>query len=135
MPQLYAIDPKQLDVFWGAALPFVKTAMETSAYDTPADVYAAIKEDRAILWLVYNGSEIKAVCVTQLSETAKAKTCSIWIMTGSGREDWQHMLDDIEAFARREGCTHMRHNARPGWAKILKPQGYTMTHVILEKAL
>lgn len=135
MPKLFAIDPKQIDMFWEAVRPFIETAMAESLYDEPSSVYEAIKEARAVLWVVWEDGEIHAVVVTQLEQQPKAKICSIWICTGTGREDWEHLISEIEAFAVREGCTLMRHCARPGWARVLKPRGYVMSHVILEKAL
>jgi len=122
-------------MFWGAVLPFVERAMEESAYDTPQSVYDAIKEERAVLWVVWKDGEIIAVCVTQLSQSAKAKTCSIWIMTGRGLRDYIHLYQGIEDYARAEGCNRMRHKSRPGYVKLMKKYGYQMTHAVIEKAL
>ena len=133
-PTLHAIDPKRLDEVWHSVLPFIERAMAESSYDTVDDVYDAIRQERAVLWIVWD-YEIVAVCVTQLSQNAKAKSCGIWIMTGNGREDWQHLLSEIEEYAMRGGCTLMRHKARPGWARVIKSKGYRMTHAILEKAI
>jgi hypothetical protein len=122
-------------MLWEPVRPFIERAMAESAYDEPYSVYEAVKEERAVLWVVWDAGEILAVVVTQLSTTPKSKACGIWICTGNGRENWQELITEIEDYARREECTLMRHSARTGWARVLKPHGYKMTHAILEKAL
>lgn len=135
LADLFCIAPERIDEYWVAVRPFIETAMETSAYDEPANVYEALKEERAQLWIVCHEDGICAVCVTRLTLDTKVKTCGIWVMTGEGREEWQHLIKEIEEFAMREGCTLMRHSARPGWSRPMKAHGYKMTHVILEKAI
>lgn len=113
---------------------WINSAAQGSSYFTADEVWDAIKTGKAQLWVVW-GNEPDAVCVTQLTDTSKGKYCSIWIMVGSGMVDWLPLVDQLEAWAKREGCNMMRHEARPGWSKALKQRGYHMPHVILEKEL
>ena len=133
--ELHNIGRAAIADVWPYVLPFVTQAMERSHYDTPEDVRLALDKGTAQLWIATRGEEIEAVCVTQIEANAKSVDCSIWICTGHDRQDWQHHLAKIETWARHEGCTVMRHMARPGWSRILKPMGYAMTHVLLEKDL
>lgn len=113
---------------------WIEDAARTSAYFTADDVWRDIESGAAQLWLVW-GETPAAVCVTRLEVTSKGKHCHIWIMVGAGMDTWAHLLTELETWAKREGCTFMRHEARPGWSKLLKSKGYHMPHVILEKEL
>ena len=132
---LHNIGRDGIDDIWPYVLPFVTQAMERSHYDTPDDVRLALDKGTAQLWIASKNGNIEAVCVTQIETNAKGSDCSIWICTGHDRQDWQHHLAEIETWARYEGCTVMRHMARPGWAKVLKPMGYSVKHVCVEKLL
>jgi hypothetical protein len=114
---------------------WIEDAANGSRYFTAQDVCRAIEDRSAQLWLTWADGKPLSVCVTQIEATSKGKHCSIWIMVGNDREDWQHLISDLEQWARREGCTFMRSEARPGWARVLKSKGYEMPHVILEKEL
>jgi hypothetical protein len=120
---------------WPSVAAWIESAAGDSAYFKTQDVIEAIQNRSAQLWLCWENEKPEAVCVTQIENTSKGKHCAIWIMTGHDRTDWQDLIDDLEAWARREGCVMMRHEARPGWARILKSRGYRMPHVILEKEL
>jgi hypothetical protein len=113
---------------------WINDAANSSRYFTPEDVWAAIENRSAQLWLAW-GEIPEAVCVTQISNTSKGKHCSIWIMVGGNMACWVHLMTDLEAWAKREGCNLMRHEARAGWSKILKSRGYECPHLILEKEL
>ena len=113
---------------------WIEEAASTSAYFTADDVWQQIETGHAQLWLAW-GETADAVCVTQLENTSKGKHCHIWIMVGRNMEAWHALMSDLEQWAKREGCNMMRHEARPGWSKILKAYGYRMPHVVLEKEL
>ena len=132
---LHSIGRAGVDDVWPYVLPFVEQACEHSYYDKPEDVYLALEKGTAQLWLVSKDGEIEAVCVTQVQFNAKGAACSIWICTGHDRQDWQHHLSELEIWAKHEGCNLMRHTARPGWERVLKPMGYAKTHVLLEKEI
>jgi hypothetical protein len=132
--RLIDVPPEHVEHVKSDVEHWIDQASSNSSYFSSDDVWAAIQSRSAQLWLVWN--EIpEAVCVTQLSNTSKGKHCSIWIMVGSGMVDWLPLIDDLEAWAKREGCNLMRHEARAGWSKPLKKRGYFCPHVILEKEL
>lgn len=86
-----------------------------------------------ILWLVWDGS-IRAVLATELyHDVGGMKRCRVPFCTGAEAKKWVHLLSEIEAWARSEGCEKFDMIARKGWAKHL--QDYRMTHVVLEKDL
>jgi hypothetical protein len=59
----------------------------------------------------------------------------VW-MTGSKRENWQHLLSEVETYLKDHiGCAVIRPVCRPGWKKFLQARGYHETHVTMEKVL
>ena len=54
-------------------------------------------------------------------------------LVGSGMRDWLHLESQITARAR--GFDLFSAGARPGWARVLRNRGWTLTHVTLEKSL
>mgnify|MGYP000862505802 CR=1 FL=1 len=114
---------------------WIAEAAEGSSYFNERDVWTALEKQEAQLWTAWGENGPDAVCVTQLTPTSKGKFCAIWIMVGSGMVDWLPLIEELEQWAKIEGCTFMRHEARPGWSKILKTKGYHMPHVILEKEI
>lgn len=120
---------------WPMVADWIADAARDSRYFTEQEVKSKIVSRGAQLWIVWGENQADAVCVTQLEPTTKGKYCHIWIMVGRGMPAWQHLVKDLETWARREGCSFMRHEARPGWARILKRHDYHMPHVILEKEL
>lgn len=114
---------------------WVVDAANGSRYFTVQDVSREIADGGAQLWIVWGADKPQAICVTQISTSSKGKYCSIWIMTGDGRESWQDLIGELEEWARHEGCKFMRNEARPGWTRIMKPFGYEHTHSIIEKDL
>src|SRR5690349_24880533 len=90
-PEIFAVNPEQLDMFWGAVLPFIESALERNAYETPQDIYDNIASKHAVLWIVWDG-EILAVAVTFLAQRPRAKVCSIFLCTGTERQRWDKQL-------------------------------------------
>ena len=58
----------------------------------------------------------------------------IW-MTGRNYKTWSHMLPEFEQLLKQAGVVECRPICRPGWVKILKPAGYRLTHITMEKVL
>ncbi len=113
---------------------WIDEAANSSAYFTASDVWAALNSKAAQMWLAWT-DKAESVCVTQLENTSKGKHCHIWIMVGQNMETWVALMPELEAWAKREGCKMMRHEARPGWSKVLKQYGYSCPHYILEKTI
>lgn len=132
MDSLVGVLTKDIEATWPLVEHLITESLSTS-YTTPKRMLELLKSNDAQLWLAKNGDGIDAVCVTQITVHEIGKTCGIWICTGTNREAWQDYMDVIEAWAKSNGCIGMKHEARNGWQRILKPMGYEMTHVILEK--
>lgn len=133
--RLVLIPADNVPMVWPMVSDWVQSAADGSRYFTADEVYQKALTKHAQVWIVWGENIADAVVVTQLEPTPKGKFCHIWICVGRGMESWHGLIATIEEWARREGCTFMRHEARPGWSRILKQHGYEMPHVILEKEL
>lgn len=97
------------------------------------DVERDVLNGSALLWLAWNEPKIEGAAVTQLSTTEKSKVCTIVACGGEGFRRWVHLIEQLEDYARNEGCDCTRILGRPGWQRVLKD--YAAKKVILEKAL
>lgn len=86
-----------------------------------------------LLWLAWAAPNIEAVAITELSRTEKSKVCTVTACGGKRPARWLQLLDDIENYARAEGCDCVRMFGRSGWARLLKT--YTTKKIILERRL
>lgn len=132
--RLVAVPPQHLaEVF-----PMVRDLMERVADRSGGRYSASGMLDKFlrgdwILWLVWDGTP-RAIVGTELYlEMTGIKCCMIRFATGHGAKDWVPLLEQIEDWAREEGCTYVDCLARKGWARHLPD--YRMSHVFLEKGL
>lgn len=77
-----------------------------------------------------------ALCGTTIIERGDRRIGEIVWATGSGREHWFPLIDDLERYHRDHlGCSGMKAVARLGWKKELAKRGYSATHIVMEKGL
>lgn len=105
---------------------------------TPGDMKEEFQESRKHLWIIWDGTDtdnIHAIVVTSIHQYPLQKTCHIVGCVGSDFRQWVHLLEKMEAWAKREGCDVLEMSARLGWKKVLQPMGYNATHIRLDKGL
>lgn len=135
MHQITAISPENIDTFWVLVKGYLEGAAKRSNHVTAPDIYADLKHERSYLWVVHEGTRVDAAVVAQLELTKRGKECVVSSMGGKDMDKWAHLIEPIEAWAKTEGCTFMRHEGRPGLLKMMKPFGYRLTHITIEKAI
>jgi hypothetical protein len=82
-----------------------------------------------------DGRRIAAAAVTALHETEWRKVCVVVACGARPREGrgWLALLDGIENYARKAGCSAVRIMGRKGWARVLT--SYRAKRIILERDL
>jgi len=130
---LICIDPAQVYEFWPHVASLIRAAMEKGRLSSFTDVEHSVRDGRALLWLAWNGENIKAAAVTELSQANGERFCTIVACGGHDRAQWLPLLGDLEAYGKAQGCAAMRIYGRRGWRKLL-PE-YRTTRVLLEKPL
>lgn len=123
--------PKNLvDTAWLDAGMFIREAMARNGRFPVEEIYKACKDGRMQLWTVYDGDDIKAVCVTEILKYPAMQALSIIVLTGEDRESWLHHAEFLKQKAREWGCQRLEAWARPGWSRVLKD--WRHTHSLLE---
>ena len=131
--ELICIDPARIDEFWPHVSPLIRAAMERGAITDFGDVADAVLAGRALVWIAWDGTSIKAAAVTQLSTVGGARFCTIVACSGSNRSEWLPLLAGLERYAKAENCKAMRIFGRRGWERLIPD--YKVARVLLEKEL
>ena len=86
------------------------------------------------LWLLTRGDvTIVAAGVTSMSALRSGKALKIEHFGGSSMGDWLYLLEEIEAFAKSQGCKKVMWEGRRGWTRLLAD--YEVTAWVMEKRL
>ena len=140
--ELVRIPTQELDKTWGLIDKDIRQALAYSSQLTDSNfVFETAKENKFQIWIIWDNNQKKTidkyfgVVVTELIKRKLGKVCHIFIATGKQRHKWQHLIKDIEDFAKAEGCQMMELIARPGWQRVLNLFNYKRTHVVLEKKI
>ncbi len=130
------VAPDTIGYIWPQVERFIHSAFKEGIGDeTLEGALAMLARGEAQLWVAHNGAGIKAAALTRMAVVANGKRiCFCLTCGGEGIEEWKGCLQDIEEYARRQGCDVVRLSGRAGW-KIYKKQGYKEPFVVLEKVL
>jgi hypothetical protein len=127
------VDPKQVHIIWPEVSHWIKRAMERGDLGTFVDTEADVLSGRALLWLAWDAPKIEAAVVTKLGRSEKTKSCVIVACGGERSERWASLIEQIENYARAEGCDAVRIFGRRGWARVY-PE-YRVAKILLERRL
>ncbi len=95
------------------------------------DIRSAL-DGHALLWIAFGDGQLEAAAVTQLIETKNGLACHAVACGGSG-DQWVEYLQEIENYAKAEGCSVMRIEGREGWRRVFKD--YKLAWITLEKRI
>ena len=139
MIKLYNIPTNSVDEVWKVVKNDIANALTRSnGYALSDHIKKWIKDQKMQLWILWDPeaeqqNKYYGVVVTEVIQRPLQRCLNIKIMIGRHREKWQHLIKHIEDFAWQQNCDLLELVARPGWKKVLKPFGYTESHVLLEK--
>jgi len=139
MIQLINVPTKSVNEVWGLVKTDIANALNRSnGYALADHIKKWIIEEKMQLWILWDKEAAKeskyyGLVVTEIIQRPLQRCLNMKIMTGRHREKWQHLIKHIEDFAWLNNCDSLELIARPGWKKVLKPFGYTETHVLLQK--
>jgi hypothetical protein len=143
--RLICIDPAQVREFWPHVAPLIEAAMRKGRLTNYVDVERDVLAGGALVWIAWNGENIKAAAVTEIASANGERFCTI-VACGAqtslrslrkldcdDRRQWLPLIAGLETYARAEGCAAMRIYGRRGWLKLLPD--YRTSRVLLEKEL
>lgn len=135
---LYGIQKHLIDEVWDEVRPWIAAACKTSRgkFDEN-DIRMGLLLGEDQLW-IWRTETAYAVGITRLCNYPKQRVCTVRIVTGTNRSEWQiPAMETLERWAKANGCQAMELQARPGWWRgfLRRLGGYEMTHLYVEKAL
>ena len=139
MIELIYVPTKSVNEVWGLVKTDIANSLNRSnGYALADHIKKWINEEKMQLWILWDKDAAKeskyyGLVVTEILQRPLQRCLNMRIMTGRHREKWQHLIKHIEDFAWLNNCDSLELIARPGWKKVLKPFGYTETHVLLQK--
>lgn len=131
--RLVCVNPADIKTVWPKVKPMIFLAMKRGDFGAFTPIEDDLFSGDALLWLAHDGKEIVAACISQISETEWRKVCTIVACAGTNMNRWLGLLEQIEAYAKAEGCSASRIIGRDGWSAVLP--AYRHHRVILEKDL
>ena len=118
---------------WPRVASLVRQALERGEGSyAETDVAMACMAGGWKLWMVENGFNVTAICITEIANFPRRRKCVLRYLAGS-MEAIEPYISDIEDYARREGCQILEGYARKGWARRMPD--WTERQVILQKEL
>ena len=118
----YHVPPHRLRDTW----PDIRAAVEQVIAKTgerwlPEDVYCAIQDGKAVLYVGYEADEPRFVFVNSPEDEWGRKVLRIWLAASLGG-DLQAAIDWVRGHARAYGFDQVTFaSPRKGWAKYFKP--------------
>lgn len=117
----------------------IDRAMAASGYvDSVETVRERCLSANAQLWVATTDCpehHILAACVTRIIETGSGKVLDFWALGGAGMDEWLEHLPRIERWAIASGARRVRFECREGFRRALKPSGYELSHIVMQKDL
>jgi hypothetical protein len=109
-----------VDLVWPYLVGFIDAAVKaTASVQSVERIREKIDARDMQLWAIRRGSRTVGAVVTEIYDTAAGKTCGVPYLGGTGMVDWLHLLDQIEAWAKANGCVRAESALkRFGWEKI-----------------
>jgi hypothetical protein len=119
-------------------LPLIERAMEYSQGEYSLDdVIDGVLDKKMQLWGVVDGEAgIVGAAITRVIQAPGLTTLQIMYVGGTDMREWGPSFDaTLNDFGKTQGCTRLQACGRHGWAKALKPQGYSQDYVVMGKAI
>ncbi len=120
---LICVAPERSAECWPLAERFIRSALDRVGLMSVADI-----DPGSLLWLAVDDTRVWGAGLT-------VKNGDVLEIVAWGSDDQSRcapLLNELEAYARAEGCTRSRLIGRKGWRKL---DGYQEKAVIMEKAL
>lgn len=110
--------PASIGKVWPHIEHWIKAALVRGSDHTLEQVGLHLARGTMQLWLAWDGRP-RGVCVTELIEGARGRSCNIVIVAGEGFDMWEHLEADVARWAREQGCVRLSLTGRKGWVRRL----------------
>ena len=131
--ELRCVAPTHVEMLWPYVEPLIQAAVEKQNLSDLAVVKHDLLNGGALLWIAWNGYDVKAAAVTQCALANGDKFCTITACGGHDSKEWLPLIHGLEVYAKQEGCRATRIMGRTGWKRMLPD--YHEVGFILERTL
>lgn len=138
MHQLWGVPVNKIDTIWQDVEPLIQKVIDYQERHGGAraflpDIKKGLKAQKYQMWAAHKDNIIEAVMITEIVQMPSRKVCSMFMVGGSGLNNWVHHLSTIEEWAKSLNCDSLELWGRTGWERLLKD--FTKTMIVLEKGL
>lgn len=136
MTLLIRLEPQQVAATWPRIERWVSAVAARSQGRITADLVKGYAErGKWQLWIALdNAGEVCAVGGTSIiTYDTGLKSLFFHFGTGRKRHGWQHVVDEMVAWGKSQGCNISEGKFRIGWRRVLP--GWNHTHEFLERVL
>jgi hypothetical protein len=132
--EIACVPPDKVALIWPRVSGLIFIAMKRGDLAAFAPVEQNVLSGMSQLWLaVENRNDIIAAAITELHATEWRKVCVIVACGGKDMSRWIELIEEIEKFAKAEGCSRTRIVGRKGWERVLPD--YRTRRIVLDKDL
>jgi|TARA_X000001388_G_scaffold35986_2_gene25463 hypothetical protein len=136
-----------VDMIWGRISHFIKKATDTSKGKFyKDDVLKGIKDKNLKLWVVvdeslgidqaHNKDFFVGSLTTRCIQYTDYKVLAIDWVGGKKMKEWKDVvLNDLESYAKDQGCKVMEGYGRSAWGRVLSNRSWKMDHIVYRMEL
>ena len=122
---------KYVDEVWDLAAPMLQKALDKmpGVYSMD-DIKSKCLDGTYVLWFF---EKAKCALIVKILQCYSYKACVIMLAGGEDMDAWIAEVEDIEKYARSQGCKEILITGREGWRRIFKD--YMLDSVTIKKEL
>jgi hypothetical protein len=112
---------------WDKVVPFIEGAADyTNGRYATEDVYNLIMQYDYLLWIVFDDDGICGAAVTYFATYPRKRTLTVMFLGGDNGWAWKEaLLATLNRWAADNECETIEASGRPGWARVLRSDGFT----------
>lgn len=127
------VPPGNVPDLWAEVRPLLEPAIDlTGGRMSARTVFSGLALAQYQLWLLRNETILAAGVTEFRGYPTGLRTLAVLLIGGNDMRDWVHLWSDVEAWAKRQGCTKIEISGRRGWSRML---GWKETTIDMEKDL
>lgn len=110
--------------------PWIEAALEYSGGShTFDDIVDLVRSGKAQLWPAPRGC-----AVTEIVVYPQKRVLHLFL-AGGELDQLRDMFNDAADWGRAQGCEAMTLSGRVGWSRVMRPDGWRQTAVVMERAI
>lgn len=136
--RMFCLSPTDIttETIWSDMEPLLSRFAAATGETWPEQIREGVAQELLQLWGLQDAERVRAVTVTELSDTPRGLLCTIRVAATDDSVPapiQERLLDAIGAWAREKGCVALRIVGRKGWLRRF-PR-FKQTAVVMECAL